>query len=132
MRFLWVTADSSENVCSLNELWELGTQVSEKAEELNAFFSLVFTSKTGRQESYVPEIGGKTGAKKCTVYHIGYPVNLSSNSSVSKESEKKHTFPYGNLAIKCWGKPYLSNSYSTSSGTRKHYVKLYSFSCAKL
>lgn len=31
--------------------------------------------------------------RSALVYRIGYPIDLCSNSGVSKESEKKHTFP---------------------------------------
>ncbi|PKU43344.1 rna-directed dna polymerase from mobile element jockey-like [Limosa lapponica baueri] len=55
-----------ENVDSLiNEMVYLVTQDMEKAEELNAFFAVVLTSKTGPQESQVPE--GRVGARK--MYH---------------------------------------------------------------
>lgn len=43
---------------------ELVTKDMQKAEVLNAFFSLVFTVKTGFQESQVPVTSGKVQSKE--------------------------------------------------------------------
>ena len=47
----------------LKETRDLVTQDMGKAEVLNAFFALVFTSTTGLQESQVPETKGKIWSK---------------------------------------------------------------------
>lgn len=48
----------------LNKMGNLVTRDREKAEVLNAFFTLVFTIKAGPQESQVPETWGKGWRKE--------------------------------------------------------------------
>ena len=58
----------------LNEAGALVTQDMERVEVPNAFFTSVFASKTGLQESQALETRGKSGARKA--YPWGKKIRL--------------------------------------------------------
>ncbi|PKU48222.1 hypothetical protein llap_1501 [Limosa lapponica baueri] len=64
-RYIIIKVKSKENVCLLlSGAEKLGTKETEKAKVLNAFFTSVFTSKTGFQDSPVSEISEKVWNKE--------------------------------------------------------------------